>query len=277
MAKRKVNRGKFVNKTQAEKDAEQFASSKTSEMFQKLGTQIDRQQKQTLTDRDTQIGGVANLDSRVANQVEGYDSAKNLSRSAEIAIAQTQVQAAGNNLEERDKAQRNLAFVKGGYEDASIEGGKLLKEGQQAASMSLGKTLAEDSIQASKYGAMTGVVGTAAQVAAKEGTGVDVDTNNGNYYDAQGNPLSAIEYEKAVKAETPVFSKNKNMFAGFSGKERLTASNALGELPRNGNLANTNSVQAGTPAMITNPLEIVTTGNTTKPNSLATVPISFSP
>tara|TARA_R110000868_G_C10927084_1_gene766084 strand:- start:1482 stop:2315 length:834 start_codon:yes stop_codon:yes gene_type:complete len=277
MAKRKVNRGKFVTKTQAEKDAEQFTSSKTSEMFQKLGTQIDRQQKQTLTDRDTQIGGVANLDSRVANQVEGYDSAKNLSRSADIAIAQTQVQAAANNLEERDKAQRNLAFVKGGYEDASIKGGKLLKEGQQAASMSLGKTLAEDSIRASKYGAMTAVVGTAAQVAAKEGTGVDVDTNNGSYYDAQGNPLSAIEYEKAVKAGTPVFSKNKNMFMGFSGKERLTASDALGELPRNGNLANTNSVQAGTPAMITNPLEIVTTGNTTKPNSLATVPISFSP
>ena len=273
MAKRKVNRGKFVTKTQAEKDAEQFASSKTSEMLRI----VDRQQKQTLTDRDTQIGGVANLDSRVANQVEGYDSAKNLSRSAEIAIAQTQVQAAANNLEERDKAQRNLAFVKGGYEDASIKGGKLLKEGQQAASMSLGKTLAEDSIQASKYGAMTAVVGTAAQVAAKEGTGVDLDTNNGSYYDAQGNPLSAIEYEKAVKAGTPVFSKNKNMFMGFSGKERLTASDALGELPRNGNLANTNSVQAGTPAMITNPLEIVTTGNTTKPNSLATVPISFSP
>lgn len=277
MAKRKVNRGKFVNKTQAEKDAGQFLSGKTNEMFQKLGTQIDRQQKQSLTDRDTQIGGVANLDQRVQDQVGGYDSAKNLSRSADIAIAQTQISAAANNLEERDQAKRNLAVVKGRYEDDQLKGRKLLKEGQQAASMSLGETLADDSVSAAKYGAMTAVVGTAAKTAAKEGTGVDVDTNNGNYYDSEGNPLSATEYEKAVKAETPVFSKNKNMFMGFSGKQILTASDALGQLPRDGNLAGTNSVQAGGPPMITNPLEIVTTGNKTnpKPNSLATVPINF--
>ena len=277
MAKRKVNRGKFVNKTQAEKDAEQFLSGKTDEMFQKLGTQIDRQQKQSLTDRDTQISGVANLDQRVQDQVGGYDSAKNLSRSADIAIAQTQISAAANNLEERDQAKRNLAVVKGRYEDNQLKGGKLLKEGQQAASMSLGETLADDSVSAAKYGAMTAVVGTAAATAAKEGTGVDIDTNNGNYYDSEGNPLSAIEYDQAVKAQTPVFSKNKNMFMGFSGKQILTASDALGQLPRDGNLAGTNSVQAGGPPMITNPLEIVTTGNKTnpKPNSLATVPIGF--
>ena len=67
------------------------------------------------------------------------------------------------------------------------------------------------------------------------------------------------------------------MFMGFSGKQILTASDALGQLPRDGNLAGTNSVQAGGPPMITNPLEIVTTGNKTnpKPNSLATVPIGF--
>jgi len=233
MAKRKVNRGKFVDKTQAEKDAEQFSSGKTDEMFQKLGTQIDRQQKQSLTDRDTQIGGVANLDQRVQDKVGGYDSARNLARSADIAIAQTQISAAANNLEERDKAQRNLAVVKGSYEDSQIKGGKMLKEGQQSASMSLGQTLAEDSVRASKYGAMTGTATAAAKAAAKAGTGTDVDTNDGSYYDAQGNPLSQDQYSNAIKEKQDVYSKNTGMFMGFSGKPVLTKlSNSGGGLQR---------------------------------------------
>lgn len=223
MAKRKVNRGKFVNKTQAEKDAEQFLSGKTSEMSQKLATQMDRQQKQTLTDRDTQIGGVANLDQRLQDKVGGYDSARNLARSADIAIAQTRIAAAANNLEEKDKAQRNLAFVKGNYEDAQIKGGSMVKGANQAASMNLGEVLANDSISASKYAAMTGVATTAAKTAAKVGTGVDVDTNDGNYYDAQGNPLTRDQYALALESngKIPVFSKDTKMVMGFSGNPKL--------------------------------------------------------
>jgi len=221
MAKRKVNRGKFVNKTQAEKDAEQFLSGKTSEMSQKLATQMDRQQKQTLTDRDTQIGGVANLDQRLQDKVGGYDSARNLTRSADLAIAQTQIAAAANNLEEKDKAQRNLAFVKGNYEDAQIKGGSMVKGANQAASMDLGEVLANDSVSASKYAVLTGAATAGVKAAAKVGTGVDVDTNDGNYYDEQGNPLNSTQYALAKENGTPVFSKDTKMAMGFSGNPKL--------------------------------------------------------
>jgi hypothetical protein len=226
-------------------------TEKSYAMFeQKFNEQQERMGKQTQIDRDSQITGAMNLDARVENKVAGYDAAKSLDQAASLATIQTQIQAAGNNLEERDKAQRNLAFVKSQYESDLIQSGGQVKTAEQEASKSLTSAVAKDSIAEARSGVGRSFVSGLVKGAAQN-SGTSYDTNAGYYYDKDGNALTQEQYDAAVyhKDGKGVYQQEQSRMFGFNTGTKYSAVNPLAAIPR-----------------IQNPTETTETGETTSSN-----------
>ena len=236
MGSRKVKKQNFTTMTSAERMAKETTEKSYAMFEQKFNQSQSRLEKQTQTDRDSQITGTMNLDARVANKVAGYDSAKSLAQSASLATIHTQIQAAGNNLEQKDKAQRNLAFVKSQYESDLIQSGGEVKTARQEASKNLTSAMADDSIAEAKSGVGRSFVSGLVQGAAKN-SGASYDSNSGNYYDKDGNPLTQDQYDAAIRDGGEVYQQKQNRAFGFNTGTDYSAVNPLSTLPRiEGNL-----------------------------------------
>ena len=218
--------------TPAERMAKETTEKSYAMFEQKFNQSQQRLGEKAQIDREGQAAGAMNLDARVENKVAGYDAAKSLDQAANLATIQTQIQAAGNNLEERDKAQRNLAFVKSQYESDLIQSGGQVKTAQQEASKSLTKAIAKDSIAEARSGVGRSFIKGLVAGAAKK-SGVDVDTNESKYYDEDGNPLTVEQYEQRVSSNQPYYQKEQNKTFGFNtGDPIYSAVNPLATLPR---------------------------------------------
>ena len=231
MGSRKVKKQNFTAMTSAERIAKETTEKSYAMFEQKFNQSQSRLEKQTQTDRDSQITGTMNLDARVANKVAGYDSAKSLEQSASLATIQTQIQAAGNNLEQKDKAQRNLAFVKSQYQSDLIQSGGEVKTAKQEASKDLTTAMADDSIAEAKSSVGRSFVSGLVQGAAKN-SGASYDSNSGNYYDKDGNPLTQDQYDDAIRDEKEVYQQKQNRAFGFNTGTDYSAVNPLSTLPR---------------------------------------------
>lgn len=250
MGSRKVKKKNFTTMTPAERMAKETTEKSYAMFEQKFNEQQERMGKQTQIDRDSQITGAMNLDARVANKVAGYDAAKSLDQAASLATIQTQIQAAGNNLEERDKAQRNLAFVKSQYESDLIQSGGQVKTAQQEASKSLTSAVAKDSIAEARSGVGRSFVSGLVSGAAKN-SGTSYDTNAGSYYDKDGNALTQKQYDAAIKGGKEVYQQEQSRMFGFNTGTKYSVVNPLATIPR-----------------IENPIETTETGEGTSPNSV---------
>lgn len=247
MGSRKVKKQNFTTMTSAERMAKETTEKSYAMFEQKFNQQQDRLGEKTKIDREGQATGVMNLDARVQNKTAGYDASKSLDRSANLATIQTQIQAAGNNLEQRDKAQRNLAFVKSQYESDLIQSGGQVKTAQQEASKDLTSAMADDSIAAAKSEVGRSFVKGLVAGQAKK-SGVDVNTSQGTYYDEQGNPLTPAQYEQRVSGNKPYYQQEQKIKFGYkTGDPMYNAVNPLASLPR----------------IEGNPLEITNTGEKT--------------
>lgn len=244
---RKVSKN-FTTMTPEERMAKETTEKSYAMFDRKFKEQQERMGKQTQIDRDSQITGAMNLDARVENRVAGYDAAKSLDQAANLATIQTRIQAAGNNLEERDKAQRNLAFVKNQYESDLIQSGGQVKTAQQEASKSLTKAIAKDSIAEAKTGVGRSFVSGLVSGAAKN-TGTSYDTNAGYYYDKDGNPLTQDQYDAAIKEGKEVYQQETSRKFGFNTGTKYSVVNPLATIPR-----------------IENPIETTETGIVTSSN-----------
>lgn len=245
MGSRKVKKKNFTTMTPAERIAKETTEKSYAMFEQKFNEQQERMGKQTQIDRDSQITGAMNLDARVANKVAGYDAAKSLDQAASLATIQTQIQAAGNNLEERDKAQRNLAFVKSQYESDLIQSGGQVKTAQQEASKSLTSAVAKDSIAEAKSGVGRSFVSGLVSGAA-ENSGTSYDTNAGSYYDKDGNALTRDQYDAAIKGGKEVYQQEQSRMFGFNTGTKYSAVNPLATIPRIENPIETTETGEGT-------------------------------
>ena len=231
MGSRKVKKQNFTTMTSAERIAKETTEKSYAMFEQKFNQQQDRLGEKTKIDRDSQITGTMNLDARVANKVAGYDSAKSLAQSASLATIHTQIQAAGNNLEQKDKAQRNLAFVKSQYESDLIQSGGEVKTARQEASKNLTSAMADDSIAEAKSGVGRSFVSGLVQGAAQN-SGASYDSNSGNYYDKDGNPLTQDQYDASIRDGKEVYQQKTNRKFGFNTGTDYSAVNPLSTLPR---------------------------------------------
>lgn len=246
MGSRKVKKQNFTTMTSAERMAKETTEKSYAMFEQKFNQQQDRLGEKTKIERDSQITGVMNLDARVQKQVAGYDAAKSLEKSASLATIQTQIQAAGNNLAQKDKAQRNLAFVKNQYESDLIQSGGEVKTARQEASKDLTSAVADDSIAEAKSSVGRSFVSGLVQGAAKN-SGASYDSNSGNYYDKDGNPLTQDQYDDAQRDKKEVYQQKTNRKFGFDTSVDYSAVDPLSTLPR----------------IEGNPLEISNTGERT--------------
>ena len=232
MGSRKVKKKNFTTMTPAERMAKETTEKSYAMFEQKFNQSQQRLGEKAQIDREGQAAGAMNLDARVANKVAGYDSAKSLDQAANLATIQTQIQAAGNNLEERDKAQRNLAFVKSQYESDLIQSGGQVKTAQQEASKSLTSAVAKDSIAEAKSGVGRSFIKGLVAGQAKK-AGVDVDPNESTYYDKDGNPLTPTQFEQRVSSNQPYYQKEQKKTFGFNtGDPIYSAVNPLSTLSR---------------------------------------------
>ena len=246
MGSRKVKKQNFTTMTSAERMAKETTEKSYAMFEQKFNQQQDRLGEKTKIDREGQATGVMNLDARVQKKVAGYDAAKSLDQAANLATIQTQIQAAGNNLEQRDKAQRNLAFVKSQYESDLIQSGGEVKTARQEASKDLTSAVADDSIAEAKSSVGRSFVSGLVQGAAKN-SGASYDSNSGNYYDKDGNPLTQDQYDDAQRDKKEVYQQKTNRKFGFDTSVDYSAVDPLSTLPR----------------IEGNPLEISNTGERT--------------
>jgi len=232
MGSRKVKKKNFTTMTPAERMAKETTEKSYAMFEQKFNQSQQRLGEKAQIDREGQAAGAMNLDARVANKVAGYDAAKSLDQAANLATIQTQIQAAGNNLEERDKAQRNLAFVKSQYESDLIQSGGQVKTAQQEASKSLTSAVAKDSIAEARSGVGRSFISGLVAGQAKK-AGVDVDTNKSTYYDKDGNPLTSEQFEQRVSSNQPYYQKEQKKTFGFNtGDPIYSAVNPLSTLSR---------------------------------------------
>lgn len=245
---RKVRNRDFTTMTPEERMAKETTEKSYAMFEQKFNEQQERLRKQTQIDREDQVAGAMNLDARVQNKVAEYDSVKSLEQAANLATMQTKIQAAGNNLEQRDQAQRNLAFLKNQYESDLIQSGGQVKTAQQEANKSLTSAVADDSIAEAKAGLGRSFISGLVSGAAKN-SGTSYDTNKGYYYDEAGNPLTQGQYTDAYVNERPVYQQEQKRFFGFNtGDPIYSAVNPLANLPR-----------------LENPIEITEKGDSTSP------------
>lgn len=232
MGSRKVKKQNFTTMTSAERIAKETTEKSYAMFEQKFNESQQRLGEKANIDREGQATGVMNLDARVQKKVAGYDAAKSLDQAANLATIQTQIQAAGNNLEQRDKAQRNLAFVKSQYESDLIQSGGEVKTAKQEASKDLTGAMADDSIAAAKSEVGRSFVKGLFVGQAKK-SGIDVDTNEGRGYDVSGNPLTQEQYEQRVDGQKPYYQQEQKMKFGFrTGDPIYSAVNPLATLPR---------------------------------------------
>jgi len=155
MSRRKVKKGRFLDKTEAEKQMEKTLNTKVANLENALTTKIQERMDAEAVERVGTTQGIlaADREAQLGGKID-YGLAKNVALAAQYASNAVASATTGRRMGTIDEVQGDLKLAEELSKKEGIEEGYQLGKTGQAASIDLGKAMAEEKGDLAKRGAM---------------------------------------------------------------------------------------------------------------------------
>lgn len=155
MSRRKVKKGRFLDKTEAEKQMEKTLNTKVANLENALTTKIQERMDAEAVERVGTAQGIlaADREAQLGGKVD-YGLAKNVALAAQYASNAVASATTGRRMGTIDEIQGDLKLAEELSKKERIEEGYQMGKTGQAASVDLGKAMAEEKGDLAKQGAL---------------------------------------------------------------------------------------------------------------------------
>ena len=164
MSRRKVKKGRFLDKTEAEKQMEKKLGSQVSELENRLTGKIQDRMKAEAVERVGTTQGIlaADREAQLAGKTD-YGLAKNVALAAQYASNAVASATTGRRMGTIDEVQGDFKLAEELTKKEGIEQGYQMGQTAQAAQIDLGKAIADERGDLAKRGAVYNTASGVAQ------------------------------------------------------------------------------------------------------------------